>query len=238
MEEGYSTLETPKSGPIFQTRSYAAGRPWAAENIKTVNLPKYIIKHLHRLRMEGSVARQKYAQYEQAQEASKVTPKSRGCKQAKNTPPMKIPPFPDAASRLIQHLKIIGSTSSSRDGWISYVFLVHFISGSADVRRHVQHIPFAYLHRLTRLLARNRPYTRRQFLQLLAVLTYLNYWKGEIKKYEWDTLVTHAGARWRKVKLENVKDVMRVFNDMRAGRLPSSSDVPPAGEGIPGRTAS
>ena len=258
IEKVYSTLEAPNSKFISQSPSYAAGRPWSLENIKIVNLPKYIISPLRRLRMETVLARRRY---ERAQNAGNVTPTSVEHKQApkkkrkkkgkkpgedtpsmkepplqdnkqeqnssKVTPPMKKPPFPDAASQLLQHFRIIGSTDSVVRGWNSYVFLVDFISGSLDVRRHVQHIPFAHLHRLARLLARNRPQTRRQFLQLLAVLTYINYWGGNLKQHEWNALVNHAGAGWRKTKLENVRNAMKIFKDMRAGRLPGSSDFLP-----------
>lgn len=219
IEERYSTSETPKSRPIFQSPSYAAGRPWSLENIKTVNLPKYILSPLRRIRREA-LALEARRRYERAQSSGKVTP-------------MEKPPLSDEA--LVQHFEIIASTDSASEGWDSYVFLVDFISGSVDVQRHVQHIPFAHLHRLARLLARNRPHTRRQFFQLLAVLTYINYWGGELKQYEWNALVAHAGSGWRKTKLENVRDAMNVFNDMRAGRLPSSSDfIPPDREFLEG----
>ena len=251
IEEVY-TLEAPKSGPISQSPSYAAGRPWAPENIQITNLPKYILNPLQRLRREAIWARRRYQQYERAQNAGKVTPTSKDHKQAQNggentpsmkepplqgykqeqnasnvIPPMKKPPFPDAASHLLRHLGVVGSTDSVIKGWNSYVFLIDFISGSLDIQRHVQHIPFAHLHRLARLLARNRPATHRQFLQLLAVLTYINYWGGTLKQYEWNALVAHAGSGWRRTKLENVRNAMRVFNDMRAGRLPGASDFPP-----------
>ena len=265
IEEVNSTLEAPKSRPISQLPSYAAGRPWSPENIKVVNLPKHILSPILHLRMETVLARRRYRRYELAQNASKVTPtcgdrkraqkkrkKNAGkgtpsmkkplpqdYKQEQNagnvTPPMKRPPFPDAASQLLQHLEVIGSTDSVREGWSSYVFLVDFISGSPNVRKHVQHIPFAHLHRLARLLARNRPPTHQQFLQLLAVLTYIHYWGGELKQHEWNALVAHAGSGWRKTKLENVKNAMKVFNDMRAGRLPGTSDfLPPDREFLEG----
>jgi Pentatricopeptide repeat domain len=251
IEEGYNTTETLESTPISQPPSYAAGKPWAPENVKTVNLPKYTLRPLRRLRKETALARQLY---KQAQNAGEVNPPSRAKRErrrkkagedttsmkepslqdykqeqnaSKVTPPMKKPPFPDAASQLIQHFLIIGSTDSVTKGWDSYVFLVDFISGTVDVRRHIQHIPFAHLHRLARLLARNRPQTRRQFFQLLAVLTYINYWGGTLKQYEWNALVAHAGSGWRKTKFGSVRNAMNVFNDMRAGRVPSSSDVPP-----------
>ena len=245
--EGYSTLETPESASLSQQPSYAAGRPWAPENIKPVNLPKYILAPLRRLHwhtkagknMEGSRKREENINinqdYKQEQKSTcKDTPSmrepslqdyEREQNAVKVTCPTKNPAF--AVFQLIQHLGIIGSTGSVTKGWDSYVFLVDFISGSVNVRRYVQHIPFSHLHRLARLLARNRPPTRRQFFQLLAVLTYINYWGGTLKQYEWNALVAHAGSGWRKTKLESVRDAMKVFNDMRAGRLPSTSDVPP-----------
>ena len=239
-EDVCRTIEAPKRRTISQSHPYAAGRPWSSENIKIVNLPKYIINPLRHLRRETVLARRRYRKYVRAQNAGKVTPASgdyetsmkepplqdhkKGQNASKITPPMKKPLLPDASSQLLQHFQVIGSTDSVTKGWNSYVFLVDFISGSIDVRRRVRHIPFSHLHRLARLLARNRPQTRRQFLQLLAVLTYINYWGGKLKQHEWNALVAHAGSGWRKTKVQNVRNAMKVFNDMRAGRLPGSSE--------------
>ena len=247
LERIYSTLETPKSS---QLPSYAAGRPWSIENVQKVNLPKYILNPLRRLRVEWVRAHRQYIETQnagkvtrskksprrdkKAQTASKVTPSMKepplqDC-QAQNAgeviPSMKKPPQ-DPTPLLLQHFEVIGTTNSVDEGWNSYVFLVDLIYGSSVVQRYVQHIPFSHLHRLARLLSRNRPQTRRQFLRLLAVLTYLNYWGGELKQYEWNALVIHAGSGWRKTKLEDFGNAMKVFNDMRAGRLPGSSDLPP-----------
>ena len=235
-------LEAPKS-TIFQSPSYAAGRPWSPENIKTVNLPKYLISPLRRLRMEAIRDRYQYKrqQYKLAQNASKDIPRCGAITQnagegtpsmteppisaSKVTLPRKEPSFPDAATQLLYHFEVIGSTDSAGKGWDSYVFLVDFISGSLDVRNHIRHIPFAHLHRLARLLARNRPQTRRQFYQLLAVLTYINHWGGTIKQYEWNALVAHAGSGLRKTKFGDIRKAMEIFNYMRAGRLPDSSEM-------------
>ena len=210
-EELYSILEVPKSKPISQSPPYAAGRPWSTKNVQAVNLPKYIISPLRHLHSEVVTANRRY---KRAQNAGKV-------------PPMKKPPLSNLVSQLIQHFKVIATTDSVDEGWNSYVFLVDIIAGTPVVHKYVQHIPFAHLHRLARLLARNRPPTRRQFLRLLAVLTYLNYWGGRLKPHEWNALVVHAGSGWRKTKLEDFGNAMKVFNDMRAGRLPGSSDLLP-----------
>lgn len=243
-EEIYSTLEAHKIRRISQSPSYIAGRPWSPQNIKIVNLPKYTLSPLRRLRAETLYARQLYQRYERAQNADKVTASHKQAQNAgedtpsmkepdyklkrrarKVTPPtMKKPPFPDAASQLIQHLRVIASTDSVRNGWNSYVFLVDFISGSLDVQRHIKHIPYPHLHRLVRLLARNRPQTHQQFLQLQAVLTYLNFWKGKVKQYEWNALVSHAGSGVRKTGRRNVRNAINVFKDMKAGRLRGLSD--------------
>jgi hypothetical protein len=268
LEGVYSTSETPKNS---QSPSYATGRPWSIENVQKVNLPKYILNPLRRLRVEWVKAHREYIETQnavkvtpskkfpsrddkKAQNASKVTlsmkeplppdkeepnvgkvtpsikePLLQDC-QAQNagevTPLMKKPP-PDPTPLLSQHFEVIATTDSVDEGWNSYVFLVDLISGSSAVQRHIQHIPFSHLHRFARLLARNRPHTRRQFLRLLAVLTYLNYWGGNLKQHEWNALVIHAGSGWRKTKLEDFGNAMNVFNDMRAGRLPGSSDLLP-----------
>ncbi|KAF8803754.1 hypothetical protein BYT27DRAFT_6718182 [Phlegmacium glaucopus] len=154
-------------------------------------------------------------------------PRKKAQDASKITPPMKKPPPPDLVHQLLRHFQVIATTDSVDEGWNSYVFLVDLIAGTPVVHRHVRHIPFSHLHRLARLLSRNRPQTRRQFLRLLAVLTYLNYWGGKLKQHEWNALVAHAGSGWRKTKLEDFGNAMKVFNDMRAGRLPGSSDLLP-----------
>ena len=212
LEKVHSTIEAPESRCISQTPPYAAGRPWSTGNVQTVNLPKYILSPLRRLHSEVAKANRRY---QQAQDGGKVIP------------PMKKPPVRDLVSQLTQHFGVIASTDSVDEAWNSYVFLVDLIAGTPIVYRHVQHIPFVHLHRMARLLARNRPQTRRQFLRLLAVLTYLNYWGGRVKQHEWNSLVTHAGSGWRKTKLEDFGNAMKVFNDMRAGRLPGSSRLRP-----------
>ena len=295
LEEVYNTLEAPKIRPISQSPSYAAGRPWSTENVEKVNLPKYILSPLRRLRIEAVRAHRLYIQVKNAgkvtpwkkekekekkesprpddkktpnaskgipsmkdsplpdykeqnggnvapsmtnpalpdkeeQNADKVAPQGYNQVQdasSEMNPPMKKPPLRDPASLLLQHFKVIATTDSVEEGWNSYVFLVDLISGAPAVQRHVQHIPFAHLHRLARLLARNRPQTHRQFLRLLAVLTYLSYWGGNLKQHEWNALVAHAGSGWRKTKLKDFGNALKVFNDMRAGRLPGSSDLLP-----------
>jgi len=212
LEVHNTSTAPPKNRSISPSPRYAAGRPWSTENVQRVNMPKYILSPLRRIRLEVVEANRPC---KQAQDADKVTL------------PMKKPPHLDLVSQLIWHFKVIAITDSVDEGWNSYVFLVDLIAGTPVVHRHVQHIPFAHLHRLARLLARNRPQTRRQFLRLLAVLTYLNYWGGNLKQHEWNALVAHAGSGWRKTKLEDFGNAMKVFNDMRAGRLPGSSDLLP-----------
>ena len=350
-----NTLEAPKSKTILQSPSYAAGRPWATENVQKVNLPKYILSPLRRLRIAAVKAHRLSIRVQNAskvtppkatpskknenknknkksllpddkktQNAGKVTPsttreqntgnltsstknpplpeKGRNASKVTMTAPLLLykeeqnagklacsmnnPPLPDKRQNagkatlltknspsqedqnacrltpsiknlplqdynqaqdpsevfttsmkklplrdpvpvLIQHFEVIATTDSVDEGWNSYVFLVDLISGTPVIQRHIQHIPFAHLHRMARLLARNRPQTRRQFLRLLAVLTYLNYWGGKLKQHEWNALVAHAGSGWRKTKLEDFGNAMKVFNDMRAGKLPGSSDLSP-----------
>ena len=242
LEKVYSPLEAPKCRPISQSPpSYAAGRPWSSENVQRINLPKYILSPLRRLRIEAVRAYRRWRRYERAQNASKKPRRGNygNYKQAQNASkvirPMKKFPLQDPASQLIQHFTVMATTDSVKRGWNSYVFLVDFISGSPVVQRHIQHIPFALLHRMVRLLSRNRPQTRRQFLQLLAILTYINYWGGKLKQHEWNALVVHAGSGWRKTRLWNIRKAIKVFNDMRVGRLPGSSDfLPPDREFLDG----
>lgn len=123
-----------------------------------------------------------------------------------------------------KHLMTLANTQDVEDAWFSYITLIDFITRIPSVHRHLSHIPFAHLHRLIRLLASNQPKTHRQYLRLLAVLTYLKHCGGTILQYQYNALLDHSGRGWRKTREEEVQHARRVATELQMGRLPGLAD--------------
>lgn len=119
-----------------------------------------------------------------------------------------------------KHLVTLANTQDVEDAWHSYITLIDFIIRIPSIHRHLAHIPFAHLHRLIRLLASNLPKTHRQYLRLLAVLTYLKHSGGAIMQYQYNALLDHSGRGWRKTREEEVQHAKSVATELRMGRLP------------------
>ncbi|KAF9057483.1 hypothetical protein BJ165DRAFT_1335468 [Panaeolus papilionaceus] len=136
-------------------------------------------------------------------------------------------PYRFISDHILSGVRELGTTNSVDDAWDTYVYLSDLIAANPMVKKHVPHIPFSHLHRLCRLLSRNRPKTHRQFLRLLAVLTYIKHHNGMIHVHEWNALLDHAGRGWRKTRPQDVKHAMSIFYDMTTGRMPGSIDFLP-----------
>ncbi|KAF5321028.1 hypothetical protein D9619_001091 [Psilocybe cf. subviscida] len=126
------------------------------------------------------------------------------------------------------NLKKMGTTDSVDEGWDAYLYLVDVIHQNPVVQEQLfPHIKFAHLHRLCRLLATNVPKTHRQYLRLLSVMTYINYYGGPLQQFEFTALIDNAGKGWRRVHREDFAHARDVYNDLMQGRLPSiSADLP------------
>jgi hypothetical protein len=122
------------------------------------------------------------------------------------------------------NLKTMSVTNSVDEGWNAYLYLVDAIHQNPVVQEQLfPHVKFAHLHRLCRLLAGNVPKTHRQYLRLLSVMTYINYYGGPLQQFEFTALIDNAGQGWRKVHREDFAHARDVYNDLMQGRLPSVS---------------
>ena len=80
-------------------------------------------------------------------------------------------------------------------------------------------IPRHMLHQLARLLASIKPRTRTVHLQLLSVLKTLEINRGQLRLWEWNTLIDSAGKQWHKTRLEDYENSLDIFN--KRGALPA-----------------
>ena len=82
-------------------------------------------------------------------------------------------------------------------------------------------IPHHLLHQLVRLLASIKPRTRTVHLQLLSVLKTLDRNGGQLRLWEWNTLIDSAGKQWHKTRLEDYENSLDIFN--KRGVLPAGN---------------
>ncbi|KAJ3743386.1 hypothetical protein DFH05DRAFT_1203984 [Lentinula detonsa] len=125
---------------------------------------------------------------------------------------------------------VIAKSTNVEDAWSAYSTILT-IPSPKDRRRGAPPVPFEHLHRLCRLLSRNQPRTRTQFLRLLSILYTLRKYGGMIHRFEWNALIANAGTGWRGSKAKDFKLSLDVFDDMVSGEPPGSSfsvsDYPP-----------
>ncbi|KDR83482.1 hypothetical protein GALMADRAFT_646428 [Galerina marginata CBS 339.88] len=132
-------------------------------------------------------------------------------------------PSRELPAALRQHLDILGTTASVDKAWDSYVYLIDTIASHHVIYSRMEHIPYAHLHRFSRLLAHNLPKTHMQYLRLLSVLTYIVHCGGILKQAQWNALINHVASGRRKTTQDDVERALGVFRGMKAGRLPGSS---------------
>lgn len=122
-------------------------------------------------------------------------------------------------------LHVLGTTCSAEEGWKAYGVLSR-LQQRYDItegdKETTPIIPFAYLHRLARVIAQNTPKTRGRFLWLLSVLTTIQNYGGVIHLHEWNALIDHAGKGWRKTRPEDFYNSLSIYYDMIYGRPPGS----------------
>ena len=183
---------------------YAAGRPWSKKEVKRIcfsSMGKY-------LRNIATDIEAEHRKHTDAVNSGNVVPEEF------HLPSRFLPVI------IKQHLVTLADTQEVEDAWYSYITLIDFITRIPSVHKHLSYIPFPHLHRLTRLLASNRPKTHRQYLRLLAVLTYLKHCGGVIMQYQYNALLDHSGKGWRKTREEEVQHAKRVARELQTGRLP------------------
>jgi hypothetical protein len=187
---------------------YAAGRPWAKKGVKPIcwsALPKY-------LRNIANDIEEEHRKHTDLVNSGDVVPEEI------HLPSRFLPVI------IKHHLVTLANTQAVEDAWHSYITLIDFITRVPSVHKRLSHIPFPHLHRLIRLLASNRPKTHRQYLRLLAVLTYLKHCGGVIMQYQYNALVDHSGKGWRKTREQEVQQAKRVARELETGRLPGLAE--------------
>ncbi|KAL6309574.1 hypothetical protein BKA93DRAFT_697993, partial [Sparassis latifolia] len=113
---------------------------------------------------------------------------------------------------------IMATTAAAEEAWDAYQALM-----ALPRRDNLLPIPYAHLHRLTRLLASTRPRTRALLLRLLSVLSTLHVTGGCVRVWQWNALIDCAGKGWRKTRLEDFKAALDVYEDMISGRRPGAA---------------
>ncbi|CAA7259477.1 unnamed protein product [Cyclocybe aegerita] len=201
--------------PTVPSPSFSAGKPWRMPHITFAYIPDYYKILLSKVTRSLEEANERYAEYLVFSDFA-----------GNDNQNSHTPPSIDIPNYIRSHLYSMGRTHSVDEAWHSYVSLIEIISSTPYVYEHVDHIPLPHLHRFCRLLARHQPKTHRQYLRLLAVMTYIRHCGGILQQFEYNALVHLAGTGWRKTRVEEVTHAMSVFNDLRAGRLPGSEGFP------------
>ncbi|KIL68196.1 hypothetical protein M378DRAFT_158737 [Amanita muscaria Koide BX008] len=119
-------------------------------------------------------------------------------------------------------LRVLETTNSATTAWNVYTKLSHIIP-DGHCSPNKPFIPFVHLHRVSRLLSRNRPQTHIQFLRIFSVLDVLRSSGGRIHAYEWNTLIDHTARGWRKARVEDWELALSLYNDMVLGRPPGAT---------------
>lgn len=115
-------------------------------------------------------------------------------------------------------LRIIATTQSSDVAWDAYRMSSALAIDPVEGQKST--IPYAYFHRLARLLASTKPRTRTLFLRLLSVLASLKKAGGTIQGWEWNALIDCAGKGWRKTRPEDYRAALEVYKDMTSQKAP------------------
>ena len=200
------------SSTVVKQPSFAAGRPWAMGAIKPVFFSA-LEEHLQQMKEDIEAEHRNHIgeihQTEDTGDEGQLNQQ---------------PPSYEILTLIQQHIDALGRTQAVEEAWHAYVSLIDYIIRLPYVSRNLPYIPFSHLHRLCRLLARNRPKTHRQYLRLLAVMTYIKHCGGRILQHEYNALVDHAGRGWRKTRKEEVEQALSVFKCLQMGRLPGVED--------------
>ena len=137
---------------------------------------------------------------------------------------------------LKNELHVLATTTSAEEGWKAYGVLSRIQQQQNSLNRGTDPIPvvpFAHLHRLARLIARNVPKTRSQFSRLLSVLTTIQNYGGNIQLHEWNALIDHAGRGYRTTLSQNFYHSLSIYCDMIYDRPPGSGFLSDDGFSFP-----
>ncbi|KAI0352880.1 hypothetical protein OH77DRAFT_742718 [Trametes cingulata] len=113
------------------------------------------------------------------------------------------------------------------EAWATYQDLLRYKPPHLE-----RSIPHKYLHSFAaRLVSRSKTKppvkvrTQKVFLRLLSVLNTIYYTGGQLRLWEWNSLIECAGRGWRKTTMENFQSSLSIYRDMVANRAPGSALV-------------
>ncbi len=132
--------------------------------------------------------------------------------------------FEEYRRRLDSYKRLVEATDIE-DAWKTYQELLQ------DRPQYLkQPIPQKYLHSFaSRLTARTdwlppaKSRTQKTFLRFLSVLSTIYYSGGQVRPWEWNTLIELAGTGWRKTRVADFNASFNVYRDMVANRAPGTS---------------
>ena len=206
LAEEILVVEDPIPTSILDSPPFAAGRPWTKKRVKNICYSAL-----------GKIIRLIACDVEEELKSLNGTMNPIDGEQEEGFP-VPSPALPVIVKR---HLVVLAQTQDVEEAWHSYITLIDVITRFPSVYKYLPHIPYAHLHRLSRLIAGNQPKTHRQYLRLLAVITYLKHFGGNLTKYQYNALVDHAGKGWRKTREEDLMHAKRVAKDLEIGHLPN-----------------
>lgn len=139
--------------------------------------------------------------------------------------PISVPPLPRPFGENDQVRRswfILHETPSADDAWNAYMTLNEC---NVPVR-------LAVLHRMVRLIARDRPRASTEYTRLLEILQRVRSTGGKVYIHEWNTLIDAAGRGWRKTLVRHYEMALSFFRDMKEGRAPGTTLALNLGSGI------
>ncbi|KAG6813455.1 hypothetical protein H0H92_010789 [Tricholoma furcatifolium] len=123
------------------------------------------------------------------------------------------PPTSELESSRMSWYHTLHNTSSFDDAWNAYTELVE----------HDFHVHRTLLHRLVRIISRQRPKAHREYMCLLAVLKHLRAAGGTIHLHEWNSLISAARMGLRHPTVKQFEAALGFFRDMTKGRAPGTT---------------
>ncbi|KAG6899653.1 hypothetical protein C0993_008265 [Termitomyces sp. T159_Od127] len=130
--------------------------------------------------------------------------------------PIGVPPLPPLLyknDQVRRSWSILHETTSTDDAWNAYTTLNEL---NVPVR-------LAALHRMVRLVARDRPRASTEYTRLLEILRRVRSTGGKVYLHEWNTLIDAAGRGWRKTTVRHYETALSFFRDMTKGHAPGTT---------------
>ncbi|KAL4241504.1 hypothetical protein ABKN59_000394 [Abortiporus biennis] len=122
------------------------------------------------------------------------------------------------SSRRSEFLRVLDTTDSATEAWNAYQSLLELPHDGSQ-----QPVPHHHLHRLSRALAAVDPPTHASFIRLLSVISTIHNNGGKVFLWQWNALINFSGKGWRKIKPEDFKKALGVYNDLISNKAPGFS---------------